>query len=341
MSFLRYLADRWVSVIVLAAALAFVAVVLVAYGLDVGTIRFVLFVEVFAAFCAAIHDFLRRRRFYDGFAAVCADIDRKYLVSEVVERPAFLEGQLAYDALREASKGMNDTIATSRRTSEEYRDYIETWVHEVKTPIAVSQLIVERDRTPSTVSIGRELDRIEGCVEQALYYARGTTLVNDYLIRQVDLAGLVRGVVRERSRLLIATGIRPVFGPLDQTVPADAKWCSFIIGQLVDNAVKYRAAGRGVLRFSAERLDEGTAGERVVLTVADDGIGIPAADLSRVCDRAFTGENGRGCGPSTGMGLYLCRRLCDKMGLVLAVDSEEGVGTRVTVSFPENRMYLP
>ena len=347
MNLSRYLKDRWVPISIAVAALAFVAVVLSVYALDRGVIVFVVVVLALLFACALAYDFLRRKRFYDEFAAVCADLDRKHLVTEVLERPSFYEGELAFDALHNAAKSMNDEIAENRRASEEYRDYIETWVHEVKTPIAAAELAVENDRTPATERIRGELGRIEGCVDQALYYARSTTLRNDYLIREADLAHLVKDVVRERSRTLIDAHISPSFEGLDQVVPADVKWCSFIIGQIIDNAAKYRKvpAGKDVpeghLDFTAIRLDEGTAEECVVLSISDDGIGMPASDVARAFDRGFTGENGRRYGKSTGIGLYLCRQLCDKMGLGITLESQVGEGTRVKLAFPENRMYLP
>lgn len=347
MSLSRYLKDRWLLLSIAVVALASVAVILSVYALDGGVIIFIVAILAIMLACALVYDFLRKKRFYDEFAAVCANLDRKHLVSEVLDRPSFYEGELAFDALHSAAKSMNDEIAENRRTSEEYRDYIETWVHEVKTPIAAAELAAENDRTPTTERISAELGRIEGCVEQALYYARGTTLRNDYLIREVDLARLVRGVVRDRSKMLIDAHISPSFEGLDQTVPTDVKWCSFMIGQIIDNAAKYRKvpAGNGMpeghLDFTAIRLDEGTAEERVVLNIADDGIGMPASDVARAFDRGFTGENGRRFGKSTGMGLYLCRQLCEKMGLVITLESEAGHGTCVHLTFPENRMYLP
>ena len=413
MNLLRYVKDRFVALVIAGCALAFVTVILVVYGLDGGVVAFVVMVEIIALTSTFAYDFLRRKRFYDEFAAVCKDMDRKHLVCEVLDRPVFLEGELAYDALRGAAKSMNDEIAHTQRASEEYRDYIEMWVHEVKTPIAAAELAAANDVTPTTDRISRELDRIESCVEQALYYARGTTLRNDYLIRETDLARLVKDAVRNRSRALIDAGVQPSFADLDETVFADVKWCTFVLCQIIDNAAKYaapaqpaaqlstqspvhptaqstdqptvqatdqspihptaqstdqspvrspapstdqspvrstaqsagqsfaRQAAGGHLSFSAVRLDSGTADERVVLTIDDDGIGMPAADVARAFDRAFTGENGRAYGASTGMGLYLCKRLCDKMGLGLSLESEEGTGTCLHLAFPANRMYLP
>lgn len=343
----RYLRDHWVSLAVAAFALAFVVLVLSVYALDARVICFIVAILVLMLAGSFAYDFLRRKRFYDEFASVCADLDRKHLVSEVIERPTFLEGELAYDALHDAAKSMNDEIAETRRASDEYRDYIETWVHEVKTPIAAAELAASNERTPTTERMASELGRIDRYVEQALYYARSTTLRNDYLIREVDLARLIRDVVRERSRILIDAHMTPSFEGLEQIVFADAKWCAFVVGQIVDNAVKYRTVAvddtspaEGCIRFSAIRLDAGTADERVVLSIADDGIGMPATDVARAFDRGFTGENGRRFGKSTGMGLYLCHQLCDKMGLGITLESQVGAGTCVRLTFPENRMYL-
>ena len=122
----------------------------------------------------------------------------------------------------------------------------------------------------------------------------------------------------------------------DETVFADAKWLAFVIGQIVVNAAKY---GARTIRFSARVEGRGADG-RTVLEIADDGCGIPAADVPRVFDRGFTGENGRAQGSSTGMGLYLVAQLCEKMGLGVGLASEEGAGTRVMIAFPHDRRAL-
>lgn len=345
MTFHRYLADRWVMLAIAAVALALTALLLYVAGLDGAFIVFAVVLLALALAVVEAYDFLRRRRFYTEFEALCQSLDQTYLLTEVLDRPSFLEGRLAYDALQEATKAMNDRIAGYRRSSEEYRDYLETWIHEVKTPIAAAELATANDCTPATARIAGELARIDDCVEQALYYARGTTLERDYLIASVDLGDLVRSVVRDRSRVLIDAKVAPVLGDLSVTVLADAKWCAFVLAQVVDNAAKYRTPATSALpdahlTFTAEVIEAGSAAERVVLHVADDGIGMPPEDVPRAFDRGFTGRNGRAYAKSTGMGLYLCRRLCDKMGLGITLASEEGCGTTVSIAFPVNRMYL-
>lgn len=347
MGLLRYLRDRWATLLVAAFALALTALLLHVFALDTAVIVFIVLLLLAAIALALLYEYLRRRRFYAGFIAVCESLDRKHLITEVLERPGFLEGELAYDALQGAAKTMNDEIAACQRTSQDYRDYIETWVHEIKTPIAAAELATRNDRNGTTEKIASDLSRIERYVDQALYYARSTTLERDYLIREIDLGELVRSSVRDHARTLIDAGVQPVFECLDFPVFADAKWCSFVLSQVIDNAAKYRKpqgqgnSEAGHLTFSATVCDAGTVGERTVLQVADDGIGVPLEDVARVFDRAFTGANGRAYARSTGMGLYLCKRLCDKMGLSLSLSSIEGKGTTVELGFPANRLYLP
>lgn len=341
----RFLRDRWVALLVAVFALMLCSALLAVLDLRISAIAFIVVVLLIALAFAMAYDFLRRKRFYDRFAAVSRDLDKRYLLTEVIDRPDFLEGELAYDALQGADKDMNDEIARYRRASEEYHTYIETWVHEIKTPIAAAELAVGNEMQNGAV-VATSLSQIEAYVEQALYYARGTTLERDYLIREIVLDELVKSAVRAHARTLIDARIKPVFEATDITVLADPKWCGFVLGQLIDNAAKYRKeeddSNKGAqLAFRAHVEDAGSVGECVVLDVADEGIGMPTSDVSRAFERGFTGENGRRYQRSTGMGLFLCKRLCEKMGLGISLKSTQGIGTVVSIRFPRNEMYLP
>ena len=181
-----------------------------------------------------------------------------------------------------------------------------------------------------------ELGRIEGYVEQALYYARSTTLDRDFQVREVELSDVVRAALRRNARTLIDARVTPELGELGLTVSADPKWVEFMLGQLMGNAAKYRREGAeaGHLRLWAERRQTGMDAWETLLFVEDDGVGIPPEDLGRVFDRGFTGSNGRRYARSTGMGLYLVRELAGKMGLAVGIASEQGHWTRVTLAFP-------
>ena len=323
MSPAAFLRDRALSVavaIVCAIAIGSVVAVLGA-GPDASVLAACI-VLACAAFALTV-DYARRRAFYRDLEQVVGDLDRTYYATALIEPPDFLEGRLAYEALQEA---------------EAYRDYIELWIHEIKTPIAAAALMASGLHGPQAARIKGELDRIEGYVEQALYYARSTSLVQDYAIRETSLAEAVREALRKHARFLIERGVAPTVDvDEDVRVFADVKWLAFVIGQLVANAGKY---GASTLRFSVREEGAGTSDARTVLEVADDGWGVPAGDVPRVFERAFTGENGRRAGSSTGMGLYLVAELCAKMGLAVALASEEGKGTRVLLAFPHDRRKL-
>lgn len=338
MGFGAYLADRLAPLVVGAVALAFCALVMTVYGLDAAAVAFVCGVLALAAVTALVLDWLHRRAFYQRLEDALSSLDETYLATELIERPAFLEGQLFYDALDRESKAMRDRIASARRRQREYREYVETWVHEVKTPIAAARLVARNNPSPATESMDAELDQIEGYVEQALYYSRGTSLDRDFQIRQVSLADVVRDALRHKARTLIGAHVAPELGELDFTVRADPKWLSFVIGQALVNAAKYRGEkdGPGRVRIWAERRETGLDAWETVLAIADDGVGIPAADVGRVFDKGFTGENGRRFARSTGMGLYLVRELCDKMGVGALLESVEGEGTTVFLGFPDS-----
>lgn len=337
MSFGAYIADRLIPLAVGAVALAFAALVMSVYGLDPAAVAFVCAVLVLAAAVALLLDWLHRRAFYQRLSDMLDSLDEEYLSTELTERPGFLEGELFYDALDRESKAMRDRIAAARRRQREYREYVETWVHEIKTPIAAAHLVARNNPSPETEAIDAEVDAIEGYVEQALYYSRGTSLDRDFQIREVVLGDVVRDALRRKARTLIGARVTPELGNLDLTVRADPKWLSFVIGQVLVNAAKYRSEkdGRGCLRIIAERRETGLDAWETLLVISDDGVGIPASDVDRVFDKGFTGENGRRFARSTGMGLYLVRQLCEKMGVSVWLESEEGVGTTVFLAFPD------
>lgn len=339
MSLWSYLRDRAASVAVRAAALALVALALGVYGVEAGIVALAIAVMAVAGLAATLIDWLRRRGFYAGLARSLDGLGEQgvaYLAPELMEVPSTLEERLFLEALSRESKAMADQVAAMRAEQREYRDYVETWVHEVKTPIAAGRLVAANNPGPAADAMDAELGRIEGLVEQALYYARSTSLDRDFQVRDVLLADVARASVRRCARTLIGARVTPELGELDLTVSADPKWVEFVLGQLLVNTAKYRRPGEGPgrVRIWAERRQTGLDAWETLLHVEDDGIGIPAADLSRVFDRGFTGANGRRYARSTGMGLYLVRELCHKMGLAVRAESEQGSWTRVTLAFP-------
>lgn len=297
------------------------------------TIVSILILEGLAVLLPVSVEYARKRSYYGRLLRSVDMLDRKSLLCEVLDEPDFLEGQILYRVLKECNKSMNDEIATYRHQEEEYREYIEAWMHEVKTPLAAAKLTLENDTGSVPASVSDDLRRIEDYLEQALFYARSGSVEKDYLIRPVSLRELVNASVRRNAKDMIASKIRMTLENLDFIVLTDIKWTDFILNQILVNAIKYRSASPSI-RLYAKQEKNG-----VSLLIEDNGIGIRQADLPRVFDRGFTGETGRKFSKATGLGLYLSKRLCDKIGLGISVFSIEGKGTTVHLIFPSGTMH--
>lgn len=337
-SFWAYFRSRFGFVLGMAALMAVVAGILAVTGSNGSAIALVSLCEALFAYIVLAVGFLRDREFYQQLDLFCNSPENARYLSSLLDEPRTLEGSIAYRALAVQGKAASDELAARSHDMKEYRDYIELWVHEAKTPIASAQLALSSLHGPEINEVRGDLDRIESHIEQALYYARSATLSEDFSIEELNLAALARKACRQRSRTLIGTGVSLEF-VIDEAleVLADAKWTDFIIGQVLENSAKYGAES---ICFEGTVKNAGTKDGCVELSISDDGDGIPAADVPRVFDRGFTGSQGRTHHKATGMGLYLAAVACERMGLGLRVSSEEGRGTSVTLIFPLDRTRM-
>lgn len=260
---------------------------------------------------------------------MAGQLSERYLISEVMELPEQAEDQVYYRLLKMAGKSMLEQVSEVKRERLEYKEYIEQWIHEIKTPITAMKLLCENHRTDWTKELLLELEKTNRFTEQALYFARSEYTEKDYSVREIALAQIVHQAIADNKYLLLQSGMRLEVEEIQDTVYSDEKWVRFILNQLIANAVKYQA-GQPVLRFSACRQQD-----QVVLMVEDNGIGISPADLPRIFEKGFTGQNGRIVHQSTGIGLYLCKRLCEKLGIGISAKSE-GKGTTISLFFHIN-----
>jgi two-component system, OmpR family, sensor histidine kinase YxdK len=207
--------------------------------------------------------------------------------------------------------------------------FINQWVHQMKTPISVIELLLQDERPLDKKNVQEEIDRLRRGLDMVLVNARLENFEEDMQVEQVALKTIVTATVNENKRLFITKRVFPEIHIEDDIIVAsDSKWLHFIIGQFVTNAVKYTFEANKKIVISAIKKDD-----YVQLAIRDEGIGIPTSDLSRVTKAFFTGENGRKTGESTGMGLYLAKEICEKLGHELIITSEVGKGTIVTVTF--------
>jgi signal transduction histidine kinase len=255
-------------------------------------------------------------------------LDKKYLFTECVSKPVDIYERKLFGFMRRSGKSMIEAVSDAESRRKEYQEYIEGWVHEIKAPITAAQLVCSNSKSEQTRKLNVLLAQIEEHVERALYYARAGSVEKDFIIRGTSLSGIVRDAVAKHQTLLIQSGVRVDAERVGGTVYTDGKWVSFMLGQLLSNAIRYRK-DEPFIRFESVQ-----DGDTVRLTVTDDGIGIASEDLPRIFERGFTGSNGRARGQSTGMGLYICKKLADFLQIELGAKSLSGEYTEISLTFP-------
>lgn len=321
------------------ALMLVVASIMVVTSSNASSIALVSICEALFACIVLAVGFSRDREFYQQLNLFCDSPDNARYLSSILDKPRTLEGSIAYRALAVQGKAASDELAVRSRDMKDYRDYIELWVHEAKTPIASAQLALSSLHGPGVDEVRGDLDRIESRVEQALYYARSATLSEDFSIEELNLAALARKACRQKSRtassaresrLISRSTRRSRCSPMRNGSTSSS-------GQVLENSSKY---GAKTVRFEGAVKDAGTKDGCIELLISDDGDGIPAADVPRVFDRGFTGSQGRTHHKATGMGLYLAAVACERMGLGLRVSSEEGAGTTIALTFPLDRTRI-
>jgi len=334
MKFTSFLKDKWIFLLSQTFIIFFIAMLLSVVKISYYAIFLICLVIFVITFSALILEFWQKKKYYNELYQTLELMDKKQYISQIIEEPEFADGKVLYDVLKVTTKAMNDEIASYKILQEEYREYIETWIHEIKLPISCVGLICENNKNEITNSISDEIARIESFVEQALYYARSTNVEKDYAIQTVNLESFIKSIVKKHSKQLIACKTFIEFKDLNYTIYSDTKWLDFIIGQFIGNSIKYR---KEPFKLSFSATENNT---HIVLSIIDNGIGISEKDIGRVFEKGFTGENGRKFAKSTGIGLYLCKRLCDKMHLGLEIKSEIDVGTTVIIVFPKDKSIL-
>mgnify|MGYP000775023367 CR=1 FL=1 len=247
------------------------------------------------------------------------DLPDGYLLGEVLPPPANVMEKAYFSVIQVVSRCAVGMTEQAIRDKEDYCSYVESWVHEIKTPLTACSLIIANGG--DIRKLKRELKRADNLTENILYYARMRTADRDRQIRKMSAAAVMNEAVRSQMELLTAAGVSvDIEG--DFTVYSDEKAVAFMLRQMLVNAAKYCPGCHIEMKA-----------DRGIISVKDNGIGIPSHELRRVTERGFTGTNGRKLGAGTGMGLYIVRELCQKMGIVLSVDSVQGMYTCLSLNF--------
>lgn len=323
MTFREYFSSKAVTLCFLAIGGLLMGAVLAAVAAAPALIGVLAFTYILITLCWLAVDFLMERSRVQRLEKLIEELPDKYLLGEVLPAPSGLVERRYYRAIREISRSAVGVAEQARKEKEDYCDYVESWIHEMKTPLTACSLILANDRDVRKPR--RELKRADNLTESILYYARMRTAEKDIRIQAFSTAAVIEEAVKSQMELLIAAGIG-VETEGDFTVYSDSKSLEFILKQFLINCAKYCPGCR--IRITAR---DG------VITVRDNGAGIPSHELRRVTDRGFTGSSGRAQGGSTGMGLYIVRELCRQLGIALEITSEEGEFTCITLTYKDLR----
>lgn len=274
-------------------------------------------------------------------------------LSNALKRPVEEQAQLpeATDDVEMLYQRLLENQSIARSGSEssaairqsQMRDYYSMWVHQIKTPISAMKLLLEVEReelgqlicddeqsqyllSDNMDSFEDELFRIEEYVSMALQYQRVSSTENDFVLEKVSVDGVIRDTIKKYAKIMIRRHIGINYSGTGQEVYTDGKWLAFMLEQILSNAIKYTPQGFVTIETAEEK-------DRFFITIKDTGIGIKAEDLPRVFEKGYTGYNGHADKKATGIGLYLCRQMADKLGHTIRMESEIGKGTKVWIGF--------
>lgn len=329
MSLKDYLKSKIGTIFLNGIALITLSVFLLSIGNEFEPVIIIVLSWIITLFIYFMIAYKKRKNYFELIEKGVSNIDKKYLISEVLEVPPFLEAEPYYYLLKKSSKSMREEINKEKLRLKEYKEYIEQWIHEVKTPISLIKLIEENNRTTKSSAVLMQLEEIDRYVEQALFYARSEDVDKDYLVKEVSLKDCVNTVITRNKQGFILNDIEIEIDNIDKVVYCDSKWLEFILNQIIVNAIKYRNNQNPKVQIYVNSIKNG-----IQLIVEDNGIGIPRDELERVFEKGFTGNTGRLNSKSTGIGLYLCKKLCDKLGLLIDMESEINSYTKVIITFP-------
>ena len=332
MDFKLFLREKASTILLLLFGLITIEIFLMAYNVGMFIKIYIPLIIMGLYMISIIIEYFKRKKFYDNLLNMLEELDEKYLITEIIKTPNFLEGQIFKNSLEQIDKSMLENVNKYKYMTEDYKEYIELWIHEIKIPISASKMVIENNKNAITKSIDEELDKVENYIEQALFYARSNTVEKDYYIRKVFLKEIINESIKKNKSSLIQEKISIDIHDLEIEVNTDNKWIVFILNQIIQNSIKYRKKENSVIEIYANQ-----GKENVILYIKDNGIGIKQGEITRVFEKGFTGTNGRLSNKkSTGIGLYLCKKLCNKLGIGIELNSVQNEGTEVKLVFPKD-----
>ncbi|MFV0393484.1 MAG: sensor histidine kinase [Coprobacillaceae bacterium] len=273
--------------------------------------------------------YYKYRKYFIELESIMNQLDKKYLFVECMSKQKDVISKEYYKLFKKMSKSMIEHVSEAEEQQKEYKEYIKAWIHEIKLPITAISIIAENNKNDNTRKILSQLENIDNSVERSLYYARSGVVENDYAIKEIKLQDVINTVISKNKQLYMQNRIQFDVKDITDIVYTDDKWLVFIINQILLNSVKYKSDTPLVTIYTS------VVTNGVALHIRDNGIGIQESDLPRIFEKGFTGINGRMHNKATGIGLYLCKKLSNKLGIVLSVTSEVSEYTEIVLTFPK------
>lgn len=338
----EYIKDELFKIILIIVYIILICGLLCAFNFGVQMAALMAVLAAIFFIIMFIWDFCRKRNFYNSLIDNTQRIDKKYLVIETLDEPEFYEGNLVYTAMYDINKSMIEHINQYERGQQDFKDFIEMWVHEIKLPIASLTLMCHNDKEHIDKKFITQLNRLDDYADKVLYYVRSENAEKDYSFGKVNLKTIINKTAVKNKDIILSNNISLNVHDIDTYVNTDAKWLEFIVNQIISNSIKYKkTSGEAYIEvYSEQRQDSGT--DKVgyaVLHIKDNGIGIPAKDIDKVFIKSYTGSNGRNNAKSTGMGLYIAKNMCGKLGHNIEIKSIEGEYTEVEITFYGDSYY--
>ncbi len=335
MKLISYLKDKLINIIIYITTVLIITMLLVAFKSNKSlTITIVIFLTIVGIILLLI-DYFKKKSFYQNIQSKIASLDKKYLILEMLDKPKTYEEELIYQILYEINKCFIEELKEYKLSLTNFKEYIEMWIHEVKIPISSLVLMTHNSKESLPKKYISQINRLDNYIDQVLYYVRSNNSEEDYLIKKVSLQKIINSTALKNKDDLLENNIELIVTVSDEKVLTDEKWLEFILNQIINNSIKYK---RNIKTPKIEIKVIETS-QKVELTITDNGIGIPKNDLPKVFNKSFTGTNGRKTSKSTGLGLYITKKLLKKLGHKIEIESEVNKYTKVSIIFSKNNFY--
>ena len=337
MKLTNYLKDKISIIIITIISTILITLLDIAFKVPEGLIIVTIVLILLTLITALLISYFQKRTFYNTLITNTKNLDKKYLVLETISKPTTYEEELIYNIMCDINKSMIENVSSYINSTKDFKDYIEMWIHEVKIPISSLILMTHNHKNQVPKEYTEEIRRLDNYIDQILYYVRSNYTSEDFIFKKVKLEKIISSVALKNKDDLLENKIDLIVDIKNTEVYTDTKWLEFILNQIINNSIKYKKD----IPKSYIQIKTQEDNNQIVLSIKDNGIGIPKSDIPNVFKKSFTGTNGRDKIKSTGMGLYIAKKLCTKLGHKIEIESEEKEYTIVKITFGKNKLYHP